>query len=169
MENKVLLIIFLVIAGIIMVYCFVQLVKCTIEIRELSKEIKNIDLYNTDTWNILIDELKAGKIKYVMTVNPEVCSGINHVFGYGDNPKGTEELADKDSEFEKKLFKYRYGIFLMKDKTAFVSVSYCDQEDVNNCILSRFNREKSKEFGTMLYDYLIEKKIIDEKGNLISL
>lgn len=106
-------------------------------------------LYRNEYWDIMISEAKKLRIKFVTEVSHEDKDYL--VFGYGQAPRNQEISLGS---------KYRYLVFLNKsDKTTFMSLPASNSSNPCGCVLSGFNKKKSKELGEILFELFWSRAI----------
>lgn len=116
-------------------------------IRDRKKLMKS--LYTNEYWDIMISEAKKLRIKFITEVSHRDKDYL--VFGYGQAPRNQEISLGS---------KYRYLVFLNKsDKTTFMSLPACNSSNPCGCVLSGFNKKKSKELGETLFNLFWSRAI----------
>lgn len=116
-------------------------------IRDRKKLMKS--LYANEYWDILISEAKKLHMKFVTEVSHKDRDYI--VFGYGQAPRNQDTSLGS---------KYRYLVFLNKsDKTTFMSLPANNSVNSCGCVLSGFNKKKSKELGETLFNLFWSRAI----------
>lgn len=119
------------------------------------KKLMN-SLYKNEYWDILILEAKKLRMKFVTEVSHKDRDYI--VFGYGKAPASHQPLTDVS--LGRTSHKYRYLVFLNKsDKTTFMSLPASNSANPCGCVLSSFNKKKSKELGETLFNLFWSRAI----------
>ena len=118
-------------------------------IRDRKKLMKT--LYNNEYWDILISEANKLHIKFITDAHSNSSNKDYLVFGYGQAPTNQDTSMGS---------KYRYLIFLNKsDKTTFMSLPASNSSNPCGCVLSGFNKKKSKELGEILFELFWSRAI----------
>lgn len=121
----------------------------TIAIHDRKKLMKS--LYSNEYWDILISEAKKLHMKFITDAHSNSSNKDYLVFGYGQAPTNQDTSIGS---------KYRYLIFLNKsDKTTFMSAPANNSANPCGCVLSGFNKKKSKELGEILFELFWSRAI----------
>lgn len=108
-------------------------------------------LNSNEYWDILILEAKKLRIKFITDAYSNSSNKDYLVFGYGQAPTNQDTSIGS---------KYRYLIFLNKsDKTTFMSLPASNSSNPCGCVLSGFNKKKSKELGEILFELFWSRAI----------